>query len=281
MRRRAQGEKTVSYETITYELEKGVVLLTLNRPKSLNALNGTMVHELMDAQARFAKDDDARVMVVTGAGRAFSAGFDLKESDASDKRKGVLENKALLQLDFEMIMGFWHSPKPTIAAVHGYCLAGACEIALACDITIAGEDSFFGEPELRFGAGIVAMLMPWMTGPKQAKELLFTGNDRVPAKRALDIGIINKVVPAGEHVNEAKKMAREIAVMDKEAVVMTKEAIHRAYDAMGMRQALQHAVDIDVQITSLDTPDRMKFREVSKKDGLKAALAWRESRFAK
>ena len=178
-------------------------------------------------------------------------------------------------------MGFWHSPKPTIAAVHGYCLAGACEIALACDITIAGEDSFFGEPELRFGAGIVAMLMPWMTGPKQAKELLFTGNDRVPAKRALEIGIINKVVAAGEHVNEAKKMAREIAVMDREAVVLTKEAIHRAYDAMGMRQALQHAVDIDVQITSLDTPDRMKFREVSKKDGLKAALAWRESRFAK
>lgn len=281
MRRRAQGEKTVSYETITYELEKGVVLLTLNRPKSLNALNGTMVHELMDAQARFAKDDDARVMVVTGAGRAFSAGFDLKESDAAEKRKGVLENKALLQLDFEMIMGFWHSPKPTIAAVHGYCLAGACEIALACDITIAGEDSFFGEPELRFGAGIVVMLMPWMTGPKQAKELLFTGNDRVSAKRALEIGIINKVVAAGEHVNEAKKMAREIAVMDKEAVMLTKEAIHRAYDAMGMRQALQHAVDIDVQITSLDTPDRIKFREVSKRDGLKAALAWRESRFAK
>jgi enoyl-CoA hydratase len=82
-------------------------------------------------------------------------------------------------------------------------------------------------------------------------------------------------------VTEAKKMAHEIAVMDKEAVVMTKEAIHRAYDAMGMRQALQHAVDIDVQITSLDTPDRLKFREVSKRDGLKAALAWRESRFAK
>lgn len=281
MRRRAQGETPVNYETITYELERGVVLLTLNRPKALNALNGTMVHELMDAQARFAKDDDARVMVVTGAGRAFSAGFDLKESDAGDKRKGVLENRALLQLDFDMIMGFWNSPKPTIAAVHGYCLAGACEVALACDITIASEDSFFGEPELRFGAGIVVMLMPWMTGPKQAKELLFTGNDRLPAKRALEIGIINKVVPTGEHVNEAKKMAREIAVMDKEAVVMTKDAIHRAYDAMGMRQALQHALDIDVQITSLDTPDRIKFREVSKRDGLKAALAWRESRFAK
>lgn len=271
----------MSYEAITYEVEKGVALLTLNRPKALNALNGQMVHEIMEAQAQFAKDDNARVMVVTGAGRAFSAGFDLKESDAAEKRKGVLENKALLQLDFEMIMGFWHSPKPTIAAVHGYCLAGACEIALACDITIAGEDSFFGEPELRFGAGIVAMLMPWMTGPKQAKELLFTGNDRVPAKRALEIGIINKVVAAGEHVTEAKKMAREISVMDKEAVMLTKEAIHRAYDAMGMRQALQHAVDIDVQITSLDTPDRMKFREVSKRDGLKAALAWRESRFDK
>ena len=271
----------MSYETVLYEVERGVATLTLNRPKSLNALNGKMVEELMDVQRRFAKDDDVRVMVVTGAGRAFSAGFDLKESDAGEKRKSLLENRDLLQVDFDMIMGFWHVPKPTIAAVHGYCLAGACELALACDITIAGEDALFGEPELRFGAGIVCMLMPWMTGPKQAKELLFTGNDRVPAKRALEIGLINKVVPQGTHLEEAKKMAREIAVMDKEAVTLTKEAIHRAYDAMGMRQALQHAVDIDVQITSLDTPDRMKFREVSKKDGLKAALAWRESRFAK
>ncbi len=269
----------MTYETIGYEVERGVAVLTLNRPKSLNAFNGKMVEELLAAQKRFNADDDARVLVVTGAGRAFSAGFDLKESDAGEKRKSLLENRAVLEVDFNMIMGFWHSPKPTIAAVHGYCLAGACEVALACDITIAGEDALFGEPELRFGAGIVAMLMPWMTGPKQAKELLFTGNDRVPAKRALEIGLINRVVPTGAHLDEAKKMAREIAVMDKEAVMLTKEAIHRAYDAMGMTQALRHALDIDVQITSLDTPDRIKFREVSKRDGLKAALAWRESRF--
>lgn len=269
----------MTYETITYAVARGIATLTLNRPKSLNAFNGKMVEELIDAQARFNADDDARVMVVTGAGRAFSAGFDLKESDAGEKRKTLLEVRALLDIDFRMIMGFWHSPKPTIAAVHGYCLAGACEVALACDITIAGEDALFGEPELRFGAGIVAMLMPWMTGPKQAKELLFTGNDRVPAKRALDIGIINRVVPTGTHLEEAMKMAREIAVMDKEAVVMTKEAIHRAYDAMGMGQALRHALDIDVQITSLDTPDRLTFRDISKREGLKAALAWRESRF--
>ena len=153
----------MSYETVLYEVERGVATLTLNRPKSLNALNGKMVEELMDVQRRFAKDDDVRVMVVTGAGRAFSAGFDLKESDAGEKRKSLLENRDLLQVDFDMIMGFWHVPKPTIAAVHGYCLAGACELALACDITIAGEDALFGEPELRFGAGIVCMLMPWMT----------------------------------------------------------------------------------------------------------------------
>lgn len=269
----------MAYETVTLDVEKGIGVLTLNRPKSLNAFNGRMVDELLDVQARIAKDEAVRVLVVNGAGRAFSAGFDLKESDSGEARRGVLENRGLLQHDFNMIMGFWHSPKPTIAAVHGYCLAGACELALACDITIASEDSLFGEPELRFGAGIVAMLLPWMTGPKQAKELLFTGNDRVPARRALEIGLINRVVPAGEHLNEAKKMARDIAVMDQEALRMTKQAIHHAYESMGMPQALQHALDVDVQITSLDTPDRNTFREISKRDGLKAALAWRESRF--
>ena len=93
-------------------------------------------------------------------------------------------------------MRFWHCPKPTIAAVRGACLAGACELALACDMTIATPDAFFGEPELKFGAGIVVMILPWIVGPKIAKEIILTGEDRISAERAREIGMINRIVPA-------------------------------------------------------------------------------------
>ncbi len=269
----------MSYETVTFEIEKGMGVLTLNRPKVLNAINQKMVHEIMAVQARAASDDAINVLLLAGAGRAFSAGFDLNEADEGETRRGLLEWKALLREDFDMIMGFWRNPKPTVAAVHGYCLAGACEMALGCDMTIASEDARFGEPEVRFGAGVLAMLMPWLTGPKQAKELLLTGNDRVTAAHAHRIGLVNRVVPEGEAFEAGLALAREIAMLDPHAIRMTKEAINRTYENMGMTEALETAVDIDTILTSLGSPDRLEFREISKRDGLKAAIAWREARF--
>ena len=108
-------------------------------------------------------------------------------------------------------MQFWESPKPTIAAVHGFCLAGAFELALACDITIAGRNTKFGEPEVRFGTGIVAMLLPWITGPKQAKQILLSGEDKITAADALTMGIVNKVVPDQTVLTEAIEAAHNIA----------------------------------------------------------------------
>src|SRR5260370_2157881 len=132
-------------------------------------------------------------------------------------------------------MQVWDCPKQPIAAVHGYCLAGAFELALACDITVAAAGTWFGEPEVRFGSGIVAMLLPWFTGPKQAKELLLTGNDRISAERALEIGIVNRVVPEGQQLEQAMEIARGIAAAAPASVQMTKRAIHRRSDVMGMR----------------------------------------------
>ena len=101
-------------------------------------------------------------------------------------------------------MQFWDCPKPTIAAVHGFALAGGFEMALSCDLTIAAEGTRFGEPEVRFGSGIVALLLPWMTTPKLAKELLLTGNDQIDAQRALGMGIVNRVVPLGSELETAR-----------------------------------------------------------------------------
>ena len=119
----------------------------------------------------------------------------------------------------------------------------------------------------------------WLTGPKQAKELIFTGNDRIAAERALAMGLVNRVVPEGEALAAAMEMAGQIAVMDEQAMALSKAAINRTYEIMGLREAMQIGVDLDVEITCLDTPDRRQFREISRREGLKAALAWRDARF--
>ena len=144
------------YTTIILEKLGAVARLTLNRPERANALNKAMLEEIGAALDHAEHDADVRVLIVRGAGTAFSSGFDLKEQMERQPR-GIDEWRPILRRDFDTVMRFWHFPRPTIAAVRGPCLAGACELALACDLTIAADDAFFGEPELKFGAGIVAM----------------------------------------------------------------------------------------------------------------------------
>ncbi len=256
-----------------------VGVLTFNRPEVLNAFNSALIGEVGRALHEFASNPAVNAIVVHGSGRAFSAGFDLKESAA----KGVLDAeqwRAVIEADFDFIIQFWDCPKPTIAAVHGYCLAGAFELALACDITVAAAGTMFGEPEVRFGSGIVALLLPWIAGPKQAKELLLTGNDRISAERALEIGIVNRVVPDGEQLEHAMEIARTISAAAPASVQMTKRAINRSYEIMGMRQALLAAVETDIFIESSGGPERAEFNRIRKEQGLKAALVWRDARFS-
>jgi len=268
----------MSYDTILFETRGPVGLLTLNRPDRLNAISQHMISEVHDLLDKIEKDENIRALVVTGAGRAFSAGFDLK--DGANRAWGTVESVTpILKKDFDFIMRFWHFPLPTVAAVKGYALAGACEVAMACDITVAAAGTLFGEPELRFGSGIVALLMPWFSGPKKAKEAILTGNDKITAEEALAMGLVNRVVPEGQELDVALSIAREIAINDRQKVAMTKKAINRTYDFMGFREALDMGLDADIMIEALETPEGKMFKEISKKDGLKAALAWRDARF--
>jgi enoyl-CoA hydratase/carnithine racemase len=269
----------MSYETILFETRGPIGLLTFNRPDRLNAFSQPMIDEVNRQLDLVERDENIRVLVVAGAGRAFSAGFDLK--DGADRPWGtVADVTATLKKDFDFIMRFWHFSRPTIAAVHGYALAGACELAMACDITIAADGTRFGEPELRFGSGMVALLMPWLSGPKKAKEFLLTGNDRIDAVEALACGLINRVVPLGQELPSALALACEIALNDRVKVAMTKRAINRGYEIMGMLAALDMGLDTDIQIEALQTPEGKEFKAIAKRDGLKAALVWRDARFA-
>lgn len=267
------------YETLLYEARGPVALVTLHRPQRVNAMNGVMLRELHLALDAAEADAAIRAIVLTGAGGNFCSGFDLKEQ-AEARPAGVATWRPLLERDFNAVMRFWDSPKPTIAAVRGACLAGGCELALACDITIAAEDAIFGEPELRFGAGIVVMLLPWLVGPKRAKQLLLTGDDKLPARRAETIGLVNEVVPAGREVERALAIARDLAAIDVMALRETKRAINRSYDIMGMREALAMALDIDLQIEGEGTDAKREFLAIARRDGLKAAIAWRDAKFA-
>jgi enoyl-CoA hydratase len=268
----------MAYETITFEKDGPVGVLTLNSPKKLNAINDTMIGEVNAALDAAESDDDVRVVLLNGAGRAFCVGYDISSMPEGNQDFGRLQKALVVDLDF--IMRFWRFPKPTISAVHGYALAAGCELAVACDITVADEKTFFGEPELRFGAGIVAMILPWITGPKQAKELILTGNDRITAQRALDINLINQVAPEGEYLKVAMNLARGMASIDPLPMRLQKLAINRAFEIMGMNEALKTASDLDVLIEGVETPDSKTFAEISRKEGLKAALKWRDSRFA-
>ena len=266
------------YQNIRVALEDGVARLTLHRPERLNALNKATLLEIHAAMDALEADVTVRAIVLSGAGRGFSSGFDLKEQ-MERKPEGVATWREILQLDFSATMRFWDSPKPTIAAIHGPCMAGAFEMALACDLSVCSRDAVFGEPELKFGAGIVTLLLPWIAGPKAAKDIILTGEDAIGAERALALGIVSRVVPEGEHLAAALRIARHIAVVDPDLVRDTKKALNRSYEIQGMRAALATALDIDHAIESHGSPDKRRFMDIGRAQGLKAALAWRESRF--
>ncbi len=256
--------------------EGAVAVITLDRPDKLNAITPQMTAALGRALDDIEDDDGVRAIVIEGAGRAFSAGFDL-EAGEWDSLESIRRE---METDFDMILRFWDCPKPTVAALHGYCLGGALELALACDLAVAAEDTRLGEPEVRFGSGIVALLLPWITGPKQAKELLLTGNDRITAQRALEMGLVNRVVLEGQHRAAALELAREVAANDAAAVQLTKLAINRSYEVMGLRQALAQALELGIAAEASETEDSRTFNQILAKQGAKAALAWRAKQTA-
>src|SRR5215467_9246992 len=272
------GRMSVTYQTIRLQRTGTVATLTLDRPQRLNAINRQMLGEIEHALDVVEADSEVRALVVNGAGGNFSSGFDLKEQMES-RPAGAETWREILRRDFHAVTRFWHLSKPTIAAVRGYCLAGGCELALCCDITIASEDAIFGEPELKFGAGIVVMILPWLVGPKHAKEIILSGMDRISAPDAARIGLINRVVPPDQLESSALALARHIAVIDPNLVQKTKQAINQCFETMGLVKALNTALDIDLAIEEAGSDDKRKFMEIARMEGLRKAIEWRDSKF--
>jgi enoyl-CoA hydratase len=265
-----------AHSAIITRVDAGIGHIVMNRPKQLNALNSVMMAEMLQALGSFEQDDGIKAIVLSAEGRAFSAGFDLKES-AARKPTTIDDWTELLEADFAFIMRFWDCPKPTVSAVQGYCLAGALELALACDLTVADSTAIFGEPEVKFGSAIVALLVPWIVGPKFAKELLLTGADDISAERALRMGLINQVVEQGQALARATELAKAMRSAAAHSVRMTKQAINRGMDIRGLRESLKAGLDTALLVEANMSPERIEFNRIRAGEGLKAAIAWRNA----
>lgn len=265
----------MSNDCVEVHLEGPIAHLVLNRPDKLNAISHEMLVALMGAMDTVEANPRVRVITLRGKGRAFSSGFDLSEMQPDST---VDQTRQMLQADFDLIMRFWNSPKPTVSAVHGYVLGGGFELAMACDVTLAAEGALFGEPEPKFGSGIVALLLPWLAGPKLTKEMLLFGNDRISADRALALGLVNRVVAPDVLLTELTAMAGRCAMLDAHAVKLTKQAINSTYSSMGFERALRAALEIDLRIETTDTEESRTFKDILAREGVKAAIAWREAR---
>ena len=248
------------------------VRLVLNRPSKLNAISGELREALSEALREAESDDGVRVIAIAGAGRAFCSGYDLSEGQPAN----AWGWRELLAEDVAATLAVWRCPKPVIAQVHGYALAGGLELAMACDLIVAAEGAQLGEPEIRFGSAPVTLLMPFLIGQKRTRELLMTG-DLIDAREAERIGLVNRVVPLDRLAHEVDTLADRLARVPPDVMVPTKLMLNRAMEAAGFAAAVEMGLDVQSFVNMSETS--RAFDEVVRRDGLKAALAWRDARY--
>jgi enoyl-CoA hydratase len=279
------------YQDILYDVDGPVAYITLNRPEKMNALSnnlrGEMVHALKEAEF----DDAISVIVIRGAGRTFSAGYDIgggmgqhddspyvhprtRRPDVGSTRPGPAEwSHHVNETNWQAI---WENYKPVIAQIHGYCLAGGTELASTCDFRIVTEDAIIGYPPVRAMTTMDMMWAPWHLPMAKAREFAYLG-DAMTGTEAAHWGWANKAVPADKLAETVEWYARRLALIDREMLMYSKRAVNRAYEIMGIRTALNAGADI--QALSSLRPMGGVFGAIARTYGLKEALAWRDGPF--
>jgi enoyl-CoA hydratase/carnithine racemase len=272
----------MSEQSVLYEVDDKVGIVTLNRPNKLNALSMELRLEL--ERVLRSADDDAKtsVIVLRSEGRSFCVGFDVG-ADGYDPANVPWRNDPLkfhqrLGISVRTLMTPWTLRKPVIASVQGHVLGGGCELAMFCDLTIAADNAVFGEPEILFSHVGPAVVMPMIIGHKRARELLYFGGT-IDAETALELCMINRIVPLDQLRSATLKYAKRLALIAPEALAASKLAINRGAEAAGFRNAIQAGLDVLAPLYSATTEVGKQFEEIRSRDGLKAALKWRHAQF--
>ena len=262
--------------------------ITLNRPEKLNALSGDLLFELNEALHDLEADHETRVIILRGAGRAFCAGYDLTPnppSEAGKKRrtyKSVDDKKRTLLMGIrtsmqqitDIQMYFWNMAKVTIAQIHGYAVAGGCELSMMADLVVAAEDAQLGHPGHR-GLGVArnGVIWPLVIGMRKAKELSYTG-ENITAVEAQEMGMINYAWPKKELEDRTIAFADRIAVMSSDHLAALKVNMNRFYENMGIYSSVRSSTDHDAMGQFTDFA--YQWRDQMQENGFKAALDWRD-----
>jgi enoyl-CoA hydratase len=280
----------MEFETILYEKEGGKARITLNRPEKLNALSMKLQRELN--QALWEADNDAavHVIILRAAGRAFCAGYDLTpmqspppKSDRNEAYTNVYRGMASMDVDIWQLerqqrerMAIWEIHKPVIAQVHGYCLAGGTDLALLCDLVVVADDAVIGFPPVRAMGSPPAHMWTYLVGPQWAKYMLLTG-DSIDGRKAAEIGVALKSVPADQLEAEVEAIASKMEKIDVELLSPNKRIVNVALELMGARTIQRMAAENDGR--AHQAPAVREFGRLAMTQGLKAALEWRDSKF--
>jgi len=257
----------MTYNTLLYEKEDGIGIVTINRPDSLNALNAEVYTELYELFQELENDAEVRVVILTGSGeKAFVAGSDIPEMQpqSSTEINGFLE-KCRIASD-----RIYTLSKPVIAAVNGYALGGGCELIMCCDLRIASENALFGQPEINVGVipgGGGTQRLSRLIGMTRAKELIYTGG-LIDANTALGVGLVNKVVSLDSLMAEAKELAKKLLTKSGRILSLAKAAM-----TSGASMSLSDALDLEAQCFALC------FATEDQKEGMKAFLEKRKAEF--
>ncbi len=260
----------MDYENILYTKDDRIARITLNRPAALNALSEALQEELVSAMKDAGDDDNIRVVILKGEGRAFSSGGDIQRRPGEERERTVMQGRRSVEKWKERLFTIWDLPKPVIAQVHGYCLAMGSVLALTCDLTICAEDALFGGTSIPLGAGNVGPIWLWHIGPKKTKEIFFQLGHRIDGKEAERIGLVNRAVPADRLEAEVNELADSIARTPLEFLTLQKLMVNRSSEVMGLRAILLMGIELDAVAMATETVAAGKER--MKEIGMKAYI---------
>lgn len=258
------------YRNLRIEHAGPLTWIVLNRPDKANALSNELLDEFSDALKRLATEGGA-VLAIRGEGRGFSSGYDLDQVGKLGATVDPVADRERLRRNVERYLAIWDHPKPIIAAVHGYCVAGATQLCVYADITIVADDARIGEPTLPIGGGYIAPLWTPLVGPKRAKELAFIPGNAVDGATAVAWGWANHCVPQGDLIRATEFLAHRIAKTPPAVLRIKKLSINRAAEAGGFRAASDAVAEMDALLHM--TPSVLELRKWVSEVGLKEAIA--------
>ena len=266
--------------SVAYTVEGRVARITLDRPERLNAISQDLPAALEAAVARADADDAVHVVVLSGAGRAFCAGYDLKdfaEADTpftQDMPWDPTVDYRFMKRCTDAFMSLWRCTKPTVAKVHGYAVAGGSDIALCCDLVVMADDARIGYPPARVWGCPTTAMWVYRVGAERAKRMLFTG-DLISGTEAAAMGLVLEAVPAAELDERVEALAQRIAGVPKNQLMMHKMVVNQAIEQMGLLRSQSLATLLD-GITR-HSPEGLWFKQHAEEHGFQDAVAWRDS----